>query len=80
MNPTLPAPRCIIDKVTAVHRLTVLTLNVHKGFTLFNRRFILPELREAVRSTGADLVFLQEVHGTHHHHAERHPKWPQTPQ
>lgn len=55
MNPTLPAPRCIIDKVTAVHSLTVLTLNVHKGFTLFNRRFILPELREAVRSTGADL-------------------------
>ena len=43
MNGTLPAPRCIIDKVTAVHRLTVLTLNVHKGFTLFNRRFILPE-------------------------------------
>ena len=80
MNPTLPAPRCIIDKVTAVHRLTVLTLNVHKGFTLFNRRFILPELREAVRSTGADLVFLQEVHGSHQHHAERHPKWPQTPQ
>ncbi|MFG0551561.1 endonuclease/exonuclease/phosphatase family protein [Pseudomonas sp. yb_9] len=80
MNPTLPGPRCIIDKVTAVHRLTVLTLNVHKGFTLFNRRFILPELRDAVRSTGADLVFLQEVHGSHQHHAERHPKWPQTPQ
>ncbi len=80
MNGTLPTPRCIIDKVTAVHRLTVLTLNVHKGFTLFNRRFILPELREAVRATGADLVFLQEVHGSHHGHAERHPTWPTTPQ
>jgi len=28
MNPTLPARRVIIDKVTAVHRLTVLTLMV----------------------------------------------------
>lgn len=80
MNGTLPAPDQITDKVTAVHRLTVLTLNVHKGFTLFNRRFILPELREAVRATGADLVFLQEVHGSHQRHAERHPTWPQAPQ
>jgi len=77
---TLPTPRCIIDKVTAVHRLTVLTLNVHKGFTLFNRRFILPELREAVRATGADLVFLQEVHGSHQQHARHHPGWPEAPQ
>ena len=80
MNKTLPTPRCIIDKVTAVHRLNVLTINVHKGFTLFNRRFILPELREAVRATNADLVFLQEVHGSHQQHAVRHPAWPETPQ
>ncbi|MDR0209946.1 MAG: endonuclease/exonuclease/phosphatase family protein [Pseudomonas putida] len=80
MNKTMPAPRCIIDKVTAVRQLNVLTINVHKGFTLFNRRFILPELREAVRATGADLVFLQEVHGSHLHHAQRHPAWPVTPQ
>ncbi|MEO8390123.1 MAG: EEP domain-containing protein, partial [Polaromonas sp.] len=39
----------------------VLTVNIHKGFTFFNRKFILPELREAVRSVGADVVFLQEV-------------------
>ncbi|MBF8636523.1 endonuclease/exonuclease/phosphatase family protein [Pseudomonas sp. xss_4] len=80
MNPTLSAPSCIIDKVTAVHRLNVLTLNVHKGFTFFNRRFILPELRDAVRATGADLVFLQEVHGSHQQHAISHPAWPQAPQ
>ncbi|MDH0301629.1 MULTISPECIES: endonuclease/exonuclease/phosphatase family protein [unclassified Pseudomonas] len=80
MNRPLPTPHRVIDEVTTVHRLTVLTLNVHKGFTLFNRRFILPELREAVRTTGADLVFLQEVHGSHRHHAQRHPAWPQAPQ
>ncbi len=32
-------------------RLQVLTVNTHKGFNPFNRRFILPELREAVRSS-----------------------------
>ncbi|MGH8805531.1 MAG: endonuclease/exonuclease/phosphatase family protein, partial [Polaromonas sp.] len=37
----------------------VLTVNIHKGFTFFNRKFILPELREAVRSVSADVVFLQ---------------------
>ncbi|WP_294637612.1 endonuclease/exonuclease/phosphatase family protein [uncultured Aquabacterium sp.] len=59
---------------------TVLTVNTHKGFTPFNRRFILPELREAVRSVHADLVFLQEVHGTHAGHATRHNLWPAVPQ
>lgn len=59
--------------------LRVLTVNTHKGFTAFNRRFILHELRDAVRATSADLVFLQEVHGEHQLHAERQPDWPATP-
>lgn len=45
--------------------MRILTVNTHKGFTPFNRRFILPELRAAVRSTRADIVFLQEVLGAH---------------
>jgi endonuclease/exonuclease/phosphatase family metal-dependent hydrolase len=56
--------------------LKVLTLNMHKGFGVFNRRFILPELREAVRQLSSDLVFLQEVHGTHSLHARHYPTWP----
>jgi endonuclease/exonuclease/phosphatase family metal-dependent hydrolase len=48
--------------------LTVMTVNTHKGFTTFNRKFILPELRDAVRKVGADVVFLQEVLGTHEEH------------
>ncbi len=43
----------------------VLTINIHKGFTAFNRRFILPELRDAVRTVSADIVCLQEVMGAH---------------
>ena len=63
-----------------VHRFTVLTINTHKGFTALNRRFILPQLREAVRSVSADVVFLQEVHGTHEHHPKRYDNWPAMPQ
>ena len=57
----------------------VLTINTHKGFTALNRRFILPELREAVRATEADIVFLQEVMGTHETHPLRVESWPDTP-
>ena len=39
------------------------TLNIHKGRTAGRRRFVLQELREAVRTAGAELVFLQEVLG-----------------
>jgi endonuclease/exonuclease/phosphatase family metal-dependent hydrolase len=47
--------------------LTVMTVNIHKGFTALNRKFILPELRDAVRKVGADVVFLQEVMGMNGH-------------
>jgi endonuclease/exonuclease/phosphatase family metal-dependent hydrolase len=60
--------------------LRVLSLNAHKGFTFFNRRFVLRELRDAVRAVAADLVFVQEVIGSHAHHAKRHKEWPATPQ
>lgn len=60
--------------------LHVLTVNTHKGFTIFNRRFMLPELREAVRAVDADIVFLQEVFGAHKGHAKRFRNWPAIPQ
>jgi endonuclease/exonuclease/phosphatase family metal-dependent hydrolase len=55
---------------------TVLTLNLHKGFGFWNRRFVLPELREAVRALHADVVLLQEVLGGHELHALRVKGWP----
>ncbi len=58
--------------------LKVLTMNIHKGFSAFNRRFVLHELRDAVRSVAADIVFLQEVHGSHAQHAAR-LDWPLAP-
>ena len=58
----------------------VLTVNTHKGFTFFNRKFILHELREAVRRVGADVVFLQEVHGANAKLGARVPNWPEMSQ
>lgn len=43
--------------------LCLMSLNIHKGFTALNTRFVLPALRHAIRQVGADLVLLQEVHG-----------------
>lgn len=65
--------------MTAPLFLKVMTVNTHKGFTALNRKFILPELREAVRTVGADVVFLQEVQGTHEKHGRKHDNWPEEP-
>ncbi|WP_166251751.1 endonuclease/exonuclease/phosphatase family protein [Marinobacter salicampi] len=59
--------------------LRILTLNTHKGLSHFNRRFLLPQLRDAVREVSADVVFLQEVLGAHELLALRHAEsWPET--
>lgn len=43
--------------------LHILTYNVHKGYCTGNRRFMLDAMRERIAQTGADIVFLQEIHG-----------------
>ncbi|MEW6314589.1 MAG: endonuclease/exonuclease/phosphatase family protein [Pseudomonadota bacterium] len=60
--------------------LHVATYNIHKGFSQFNRRLTVHELRERLHALGADLVFLQEVLGEHERHAARHYNWPEQPQ
>ncbi|HEY6131743.1 MAG TPA: endonuclease/exonuclease/phosphatase family protein [Halioglobus sp.] len=56
--------------------MRIMTLNMHKGFGLFNRNFILPAMRKAIRSVSADIVLLQEVIGEHHEYATRYENWP----
>jgi endonuclease/exonuclease/phosphatase family metal-dependent hydrolase len=58
----------------------VLTLNLHKGFSSFHRRFVLHDLRDAIREVSADIVFLQEVVGDHREHSTRHERWPKEAQ
>lgn len=60
--PSRPTDDARVAEPAAV-RLRVLTLNLHKGFSALNRRFVLHEIRAAVRLVGADVVFLQEVLG-----------------
>lgn len=58
-----------------VRAFRVMTVNTHKGFTALNRRFILRELRDAVRFVGADVVCLQEVIGSQASSADAMPHY-----
>jgi len=61
--------------------LHILTYNIHKGFSQFNKKRIsLHELRDRLQSVEPDLVFLQECVGFHARLAERHSNWPTSPQ
>ena len=60
--------------------LRICSYNIHKGFSQFNRRMVVHELRDRLRTLDSDLVFLQEVQGLHLRHAERHVAWPEKPQ
>ncbi|HLP96884.1 MAG TPA: endonuclease/exonuclease/phosphatase family protein [Sideroxyarcus sp.] len=60
--------------------LKIATYNIHKGFSQFNRRLVLHDLRERLRELDADIVFLQEVQGEHLQHPQRHTDYPAVPQ
>jgi endonuclease/exonuclease/phosphatase family metal-dependent hydrolase len=56
--------------------LRVVTLNIHKGLSQFNRRVVIHELREGLALIKPDIVFLQEVQGLNERHALRYASWP----
>lgn len=60
-------------------QLRILTYNTHKGFSAYNRHFILHRLRDALRETNADVLFLQEMQGEHSKHQETQLNWPNCP-
>lgn len=53
----------VVEASEGATTLRVLTVNIHKGYTVFNSRFMLHELRDAIRAVKSDVVFLQEVIG-----------------
>jgi len=61
-------------------RFTIATYNIHKGFTQFSRRMVIHEVRERLHGLSADILFLQEVLGTHNRHQHRYREWPGKPQ
>jgi endonuclease/exonuclease/phosphatase family metal-dependent hydrolase len=62
--------------MTRAKGIRVVTYNIHKGFSQFNRRLVLHEIRERLAGLEADVAFLQEVVGQHDRHARRHVAWP----
>ncbi|MDI1277799.1 endonuclease/exonuclease/phosphatase family protein [Methylobacter sp.] len=56
--------------------LRVLTYNIHKGFNVGNRRFVLHQIRDALIAADADLMFLQEMQGEHLRHEKKIADWP----
>lgn len=55
--------------------LKVLSYNIHKGFSSFNRRYLLHDIRAGIRQVDADIVCLQEVIGENMRYRESHSEW-----
>ena len=60
--------------------LRIATYNIHKGLSFFNHRLVIHDVRERLCKLDADLVFLQEVQGTHERHAGRYDNYPRQSQ
>lgn len=46
-------------------QLSLLSYNIHKGFTRYNRRYMVPDLRRALLELNPHIMCLQEVQGQH---------------
>jgi endonuclease/exonuclease/phosphatase family metal-dependent hydrolase len=66
--------------MTRKKALNVVTYNIHKGLSQFNRRLVLHEIKDRLQSLEADVAFLQEVQGKHEANSKRHVTWPETGQ
>lgn len=60
-----------------MENINVLTLNIHKGFSSGNARFTLKEIREQLRASQSNIVFLQEVVGENAKHKNNIKHWPE---
>jgi endonuclease/exonuclease/phosphatase family metal-dependent hydrolase len=60
--------------------LKILTYNIHKGFSIANRRFTLHGIREALEEIDPDIIFLQELQGEHYQRQHQIDSWPLKPQ
>ena len=60
--------------------LRILTYNIHKGFDLGNRSYVLSTMKKLIHELDADLVLLQEVRGEEREHADERARWPSSTQ
>jgi endonuclease/exonuclease/phosphatase family metal-dependent hydrolase len=59
-----------------IGRLRVVTMNIHKGLSQFNRRMVIHDLREGLSKLEPEVVFLQEVQGLNQRYALRYAACP----
>ena len=60
--------------------VTVVTYNIHKGLSQFNKRLVLHGIKDGLKALNADVAFLQEVQGKDEKNARRHVTWPEVSQ
>ncbi len=61
-------------------KLRILTYNIHKGFHHLRPSLIIETMRQTLRESHADILFLQEVVGEHRGHQQKIDGWPIMPQ
>jgi endonuclease/exonuclease/phosphatase family metal-dependent hydrolase len=57
-------------------QIKALSYNIHKGFSIRNKNFVLEKIREAIRKVDPDIIFLQEVIGHHEEETHEIDDWP----
>ncbi len=60
--------------------LRILSYNIHKGFSCYNRKFVLNQIRSTLQRVQPDLVLLQEVVGQNATHSRKIAHWPKLSQ
>lgn len=58
-----------------MHDFKVLTLNIHKGYSMSNRHFTLERIKHCLKQSGSNIVFLQEVTGDNEKRRDAIPNW-----
>lgn len=61
-------------------KVRILTYNIHKGFSIGNRNYVLKQIKKSIQEVHADLVYLQEVIGHHDEHINHMDDWPTSSQ
>ncbi len=60
--------------------IRIVSYNIHKGLAAGNSRYVLAEIRNALRILEPDIVLLQEVVGQHERFQQRFAQWPHNAQ
>lgn len=58
-----------------MHDFKVLTLNIHKGYSMSNWYFTLERIKHCLKESGSNIVFLQEVSGDNEKEKNAIPNW-----